>query len=163
MKIAILLSFLIFFSPLFGEIQFHELKTFSEGSDQEIKRNLSHYDGQKVSVKGFLYETKEGKHILSSEPNLKSCCVGASAKVSQQIVVRGEFPPGPWRVPVVVQGVFAVEPLRDKDGKLIQLFKIDHAYVVEDTVEKTPIWSLAIIALLLCASWVIYRKQKYKL
>lgn len=46
---------------------------------------------EEILIRGFPYVTTEGKVILSSEPNMKSCCVGASHKVDSQILLE-EYP-----------------------------------------------------------------------
>lgn len=45
---------------------------------------------EEVEVSGFLYKYQLGTYILSSEPNLKSCCVGVNAKASSQIFCQFE-------------------------------------------------------------------------
>jgi hypothetical protein len=51
--------------------------------------NLSDLDAKlpidEVEVSGFLYNFQPGLYILSSESNLKSCCVGSDLKTSNQI------------------------------------------------------------------------------
>lgn len=42
-------------------------------------------DNQEVVIRGFVYTTDEGHRILSSEPHLKSCCLGSSEKSQSQI------------------------------------------------------------------------------
>lgn len=40
---------------------------------------------EEVEISGFLYKFQPGVYILSSEPNLKNCCIGSDLKTSTQI------------------------------------------------------------------------------
>ena len=33
-------------------------------------------EGELITIRGFLYENEHGELFLSSQPNLKSCCIG---------------------------------------------------------------------------------------
>jgi hypothetical protein len=82
---------------------------------------------QEVIVRGFLYQTKEGGWLLAAVPNLKSCCFAARHCVERQIFVEGDMgQPHPGRV-YSVQGTFVVEPVKDKDNQLLQLYHLKNA------------------------------------
>ncbi len=46
---------------------------------------VQRWNGKRVKIRGFLYSNQKNEWILSSEPNLKSCCVGSKEKAKQQI------------------------------------------------------------------------------
>lgn len=79
-------------------------------------QNISNpeYQNEVIEIRGFLHKMPDGEWVLSSLPNVRSCCTGDT----QQLVVRGEFD-NPSKSKVVM--------LR---GKLIK--KDDH-YELEET------------------------------
>lgn len=52
--------------------------------------DMQSYDGKRVLMRGFLFQNEAG-WILSSEPNLKSCCIGSKEKASQQMSIDGVY------------------------------------------------------------------------
>lgn len=163
--LRLLLFFLLFASPVFSDapqlLTFHELRHLDEKDDHEIAEHLNRYNGREISIKGFLYEEKEGKRLLCCEPDLKSCCLGSAGKVTQQIVVTGDLPQGRLRDPVVIHGVFSVAPVRDVEGRLIQVFKINNATVVQSGVSSLPPHTLLLGALGLAAvGWAGYDRYR---
>jgi len=61
------------------------------------------------TVRGFLYQTQEGSWIVSQEPNLKTCCVGAAHKADSQIEVEGTFPESAINKAVTLKGDWVVQ------------------------------------------------------
>lgn len=59
------------------------IKTFAE-------LNLTELD-QQIAIRGFLYQTADKQWILAADPDLKSCCVGASDKARRQIYLEGKL------------------------------------------------------------------------
>jgi hypothetical protein len=56
---------------------------------------------QEIEVKGFLHQMPEGEWVLSSQPNVRSCCTG---KKHPKVEVKGEIE-NPQKAKVVtVQG-----------------------------------------------------------
>ncbi|MCE2982180.1 MAG: hypothetical protein LW832_01315 [Parachlamydia sp.] len=51
--------------------------------------HLSDYSMEQVEVRGFLYMTPTGQVILASRPDVKSCCLGAPSKLSEQLFLPG--------------------------------------------------------------------------
>lgn len=81
-------------------------------------------EGEKIEIRGFLYQGKNGEWILSGEPNLKSCCVGSMEKRSQQIILHDTFSQEQINKVVHLQGI---------------LHKQDHLYILDEItlIEKT--------------------------
>lgn len=112
--------FLVFacfgFQPLFAEEKpitctFFNLETISSGTSIEIR--------------GFLYEAADTHLILADEPNLKSCCVGSSAKRAKQLHVDGDVHSAVnSSIPVTLQGNLLVDlndpfPLKIQNAKIV--------------------------------------------
>lgn len=49
------------------------------------------FNGKWITIRGFLYLSPTRGWILSSEPNMKSCCVDTDGKRVKQIIVEGDF------------------------------------------------------------------------
>lgn len=155
-KITLLIFFLCF-SCLVGasepkKLSFHQLAGLhdfisKDASIMQLKRELSQFHQQNVMIRGFLYKNADGLFILSSEPHLKSCCVGSTEKISQQI-----FLPNGTEIinsdnAVSVVGQFYVNPEWDENGKLIKLFQINEAQITNEN--PLPITTI-ILSVLMC-------------
>lgn len=62
--------------------------------------------GREVIIRGFLYK-KDGLQILASEPNLKTCCIGAAHKKDNQVVIQNPLPDHPLERTVRIKGRLA--------------------------------------------------------
>lgn len=116
--------------------------------------------GQEVEVRGFVYESKQGKVVLASQPNLKSCCVGSTKKIRNQIVLLGDLPEIPLQRAVTVQGYFVTDPTYGEDDELIGLYYLKNITLLNDFDDVT-IYSLVVfivIILLLIVGVVLYRR-----
>lgn len=60
---------------------------------------------QEVTLRGFLY-SKEDQWVLSSEPNLKTCCIG---KKGVHVLLDKSFNPSQVNTVVTLQGVLTKE------------------------------------------------------
>jgi len=61
------------------------LEHFQKGGT--LSTDLTDAIGKEVSIRGFVYQAKDGHMILSAEPDLKSCCVGGSGKRLEQVAL----------------------------------------------------------------------------
>lgn len=98
-----LISF--FYALLYSQNCFAAV-SFAELQQQEKKFHM-----QTIEIRGFLYVNSDGQMILSSEPDLKSCCQGSLKKRDSQIFIEGNVTPS--LSAVTLQGVFEV----DSDGQ----------------------------------------------
>lgn len=83
-------------------------------------------NGQHVQIRGFAYRTSDDQWILSSDPHLKSCCIGIPAKAAEQVTVRGDFPALPTAQAIVIEGVLTTNP---PDGS--GLYSMSNARIIE--------------------------------
>lgn len=74
-------------------------------SFDELEDKAIGYNNQEVSIRGFLYSNDRQQTILSSRPNLKSCCVGKSAN---DIAIFGDLPEKLPKVAVTLKGHFQI-------------------------------------------------------
>jgi hypothetical protein len=106
-------------------------------------------EGQTLSThSGFLFKTKEGKWVLSQEPNLKTCCIGSKHKASTQIFLEGDFSGIKDNTLIKVKGVLQT----NTDTKILA-----HAEVVKNSQSHTPLYSLGFAGLAL-VSFVLFKK-----
>jgi hypothetical protein len=60
--------------------------------------------GEKLELKGFLFQSNDGAWILSKDPDLKSCCIGSAHKRDSQVTLLGEFSTYSTNKPLQVTG-----------------------------------------------------------
>ena len=126
-----------------------------------LNQKIGKFQGQDVRVRGFLYTNDQGDVVLSSVPNLKTCCVGKSKHVTKQIYLSGLPDAKPSSSAVLVQGRFAFYPRKDGHGKIHRLFEIAGGKVIE---EESP-WLIATVILSAvgfgCAlTCLLYKRKK---
>jgi hypothetical protein len=94
-------------------------------------------EGDVLTLKGFLYRLPSGEWILSSEPGLKSCCLGHPSKLRSQVFLTGDFSPYTSNTLLNVQGTMHTT----SEGK--------HQLAESKVMPKCfPFWSVG--ALLVC-------------
>jgi hypothetical protein len=127
---------------------------------QLLQRQFSDFLNKEVQIRGFLYQSLDSKWILSSEPNLKSCCVGSSKKIAHQIAISGNIPQGILARSVTVIGAFSIHPLWNEEGELTQLYTITNAKVIPES--GWPLTSIAFAGgglFCLIMLWTLLRKK----
>jgi len=67
-------------------------------------------EGDALALKGFLYQANSGEWILSSEPHLKSCCIGSQDKQHIQVHLVGDYSTYSTNQPMTVQGDLRISP-----------------------------------------------------
>ena len=120
------------------------------GGLQAIERiDFQHLDqytsDQEVYLRGFLYATDDAQLILSSEPALKSCCVGSTAKRERQVYVFGAIEAPLHKGSVVdMQGTFVVEKIKGQEGRR---YRLENASFIErDNPSRLWVWILGALA-----------------
>lgn len=145
-------------------LSFRELSGIQESLSQNFSLDDSlaelkdKYDKRPVRIRGFLYRSQDGRWVLASEPNLKSCCVGSEAKAMQQIIVDGRFEKQSLE-PVIVEGVFLVEAV---SGNRKELFKLGNAHIYEERKHGVPYMSLVVFSIVLVGiafGWRFWRTR----
>lgn len=79
-------------------------------------------EGQQISLRGFWYRLSESEGLLSSQPNLKSCCLRSAAKMNQQVVIKNIRREIPLHQIVTLEGTFHISPEYDGKNQLTQLY-----------------------------------------
>lgn len=107
--------------------------------------------GKEIEIRGFLYPNSEGKWILASEPNLRTCCVGNPDKAAQQIQIENLAITDSPSQAVLVRGVFLNE------GKY---YKMDKAEIIPHETEWLLYVATSIIIMILAVYIVAWVKRK---
>lgn len=134
-----------------------------DASIKHLKNNLKGYDQRLVEMRGFLFKSPSNEWILSSEPQLKSCCIGRSDKILKQIFLEGmgEIENSSLKV-VHLQGYFKVNPKWDEQGNLIQLYSIEKVIFIKEKEIDRVQWIL--FAMLIGISFLlVYYIPKMKI
>ncbi len=116
------LFFLVSLIPF--QVHCETIKLSFTDLSQMKESQFSNWNGKVVSVRGFLYQSDEGKWILASTPNLKTCCVGKGTKALSQIQVEGDLETPSAGRAVNLQGTFKVNPKYDQQGHLLGLYEL---------------------------------------
>lgn len=146
-----LLLFLFFmpFSDAFGDNQVFTFQELKQNPDIEV------INGKVVSIRGFLYQSKDSEWILASEPNLKTCCVGSRGKADQQIALIGNFEGVPLQRVITVRGSLHVEKNPSVAGK--QNFSLTN---VEYVSSSSGMWMWIVGFLLIGLAFFMLRKYR---
>lgn len=124
------------------------LRLLLMGGELVTFEDLQGKDRQEVELRGFLYRSPDGRVILANEPNLKTCCVGSSRKISSQLVVKGDFPSNLPSTAVTMQGHLTHSLVRDDEGNLIQSYQLTDARVLTDVASGWRLtWMMLIMGL----------------
>lgn len=146
-------AFLILLCKPLGAVQTLSFGQLAEGQD------CSQWHQQQVEIKGFLYAHMGTKHwILSSEPNLKTCCIASTKKVAEQIFIFGDFENIPNGRAVAIQGTFLIDPRKNTQGELVQLYRLQDATLVSSQNSPWPIWTLMFTGLCLAGIFLSRRR-----
>lgn len=95
-----------------------------------------------VQIKGFLYEQQDGRFILASQPNLKSCCLGKESLIKQQIIVEGHFK----KVSdvVILEGILKMNPRQNEKGEYIQWYILQQPRLIIEEKQSLP-WKSSLL------------------
>jgi hypothetical protein len=126
----------------------------SENSKEE------NFHQKEVYLRGFLFKSEKGQWILSSEPNLKTCCIGSSKKVLSQVLLEGHFQDSFVNEAVTLQGLLLIDPQRDRDGNLVQMYILKNAEITEKNPKTIPWTSLGFIAIGLLVGGLVFKNRK---
>ena len=136
------MALFILFLPLYFAVGAVELSF-------EALKNWRQQDEQ-VQLRGFAYETPGGEWILSSDPHLKSCCIGSVAKADQQVVLHGlSALPGKGKV-VVVEGMLSLH-LERETGR----YTMDNPRIIENASYPWLTLSLGTFFLIAIAGYIL--------
>jgi hypothetical protein len=98
-------------------------------------------EGERLSLKGFLFQAKDGRWILANKPDLKNCCIGSVHEQKTQVALQGDFSRYSAQVPLQVRGIFHMATTG--------------AYALSDTevIQKGgfPIWTAGALVICLMA------------
>jgi hypothetical protein len=87
---------------------------------QTLRTETVYLQGNTIKVRGFLFRGDAGQWVLSSEPNLKSCCVGKESKRDKQILLDGQYEEGMINQVVEVEGRFEnTSPWRIESARVV--------------------------------------------
>lgn len=123
----------------------------------EVDHPLRAYDNQVIQIRGFLYPFTADDSLLAATPHLKSCCMGSSSLLYQQLVLKNfSLASLPQQV-VTVEGIFHIDPIYSSEGKLIQLYTLNDVKPVPTQASPLP---LIILVLLPFVCFSLYKALK---
>jgi hypothetical protein len=149
-KLPYLYFWLLLLSNLF-------ITSFALAALVEPLSNPKQYDQQKIQLRGFLYRSDSNQMVLSSQPGLRTCCVASLYNIDEQIFVKSQQTLEPEKQVVLLEGVFKIDPLQDKDGRYTQYYVLDDAVKIGN---RSFPWLLVtgVIVLLLFAALLLKKK-----
>ncbi|MCH9624961.1 MAG: hypothetical protein S4CHLAM123_01230 [Chlamydiales bacterium] len=98
-------------------------------------------EGRSITLTGFLFQTEESNWILSNEPDLKTCCIGAKHKRESQITLLGNFSNYTEHLPLKVTGTLH----KNEMGS----YALSDANITQNI--SFPYWTVGIVGSLLLA------------
>ena len=91
-----------------------------------------------VQLKGFLFRSASSGWLLSSEPDLKSCCAGSPKKVLKQVSLDGNFDASLINKLVTIKGVFSIDLKKNLEGELIQVYSLKQSVLAAKDEKGIP-------------------------
>ena len=127
----------------------------------EAKESLH---AKEVKIRGFVYQTSDGRVILAGKPDLRTCCVGSVLNVWQQIALDVPAEDIPAGQAVTVEGWLHVNPIYDSQNNLKQVFSLYKTrYIKGNKLSYTMLWLvLAFITAALSLFLIIRRNIKHE-
>lgn len=127
-------------------------------------QDLDHYwdyEGQNMTLRGFIYQTEEGRSILATEPHLKSCCIGNPSLSKPQVELIGHLPNHSSNRAETVQGRLIVTPAS------ATAFQLHDVTLIEPQAEKgicgvCLATVFLLVAVVLAIVWHAVRKAQNK-
>jgi len=86
-------------------------------------------EGDLLTLRGYIYRSKEGHFILSDTPDLKSCCVGVSHKLDTQLKLLADDVHPNMHVPYDVKGRFHFSPKMNESGILVEKYSLSEVSI----------------------------------
>lgn len=117
---------LLTFQQLTGLEELHDRTSASRHLERELRR----FHQKEVTIRGFLSQSTSKQWILSSQPQVQSCCFGRADKVAQQIFLPITFTTIATNQPVTIQGRFLVDPQWDSEGRIHQLYRLEEVILL---------------------------------
>lgn len=132
LRVFFSLIFTVMSAGLFGNP--HTLH-FDDLSAENALENSSLWglSGKVVQLRGFWYPLSSHEGILSSQIDLKSCCLKDPAKIQQQILVEGNVDGFAAGKALTMEGIFKIQPRHNLEGELVQLFVLEQAKVIDQS------------------------------
>jgi hypothetical protein len=118
---------------LFFQTLFFILPVYLASVDFSMLEEPHAFNDQTIEIRGFIYQSEEGKWILAAEPSLKSCCVGVERLLTKQIFLKGTIEKLPSHEALTLQGKFWIQPIVDEQGVLKELY---HLQVDKPIIKK---------------------------
>jgi hypothetical protein len=111
---------------------------------------------QEVIVRGFIYSLNANEWILSSEPNLKTCCIGSPQKMKNQLFFKSVLKNISSNQVVSIQGMLTIKRVWDeKSQSFISRYHLENVKLLEEN-EKNYSWMTGLLAVLI-GTTVFYR------
>lgn len=153
---------LFFYIPFIQAVEplnFKELTELNSYELQNVEIALENYLDKEVQIRGFIYENDAGQFVLSSKPDLESCCQKKEENIPHQIFLDGDGFKSTGGKTVSVQGFFTLQPVKDKEGNLIELYRLKEPKITH--ISNTTSWILlGVFALVLVLLGVTYRRSR---
>lgn len=142
MRRLLFILFCLYFHLLQGAetLTFNKLTDLSSFEPESVRTALSDYLNKEIHIRGFVYQNDRGQYVLSSKPDLASCCQKKQENIPHQIFLEGtEFSSSGGKT-IAVQGFLTLNPVRDVEGRLIELYRLKEPKIL--TINNSTTWSL---------------------
>lgn len=113
--------------------------------------------GRVVRIRGFWYPISSDEGMLAGSPQMKSCCIKAPSKITQQVLVKGSLASTIPQRAVTMEGIFRIDPRYNQEGGMVQYFVLDQAKEIHISGYMILIWIISGCGAL-CFSYLIFKK-----
>ncbi|MEC7839259.1 MAG: hypothetical protein VX777_04375 [Chlamydiota bacterium] len=122
--------------------------------------NLSEHHNKEVLIRGFYYNSSDKRGVISSQPNLKTCCVGSPKQWKYQIFTDHIALSNNSSKAMTFKGELEYSPRYDQEGNKVGLYYLKNASILpEDTQPPLITWIIGIFFIVL-GSIIAFKKRK---
>ena len=137
------------------------LSEVSTGTELINFDNLSEHQNKEVLIRGFYYVSSDKQGVISSKPNLKTCCVGSTKQWKNQIITDHIALTNNSSKAMTFKGELEYSPRYDQKGNKVGLYYLKNASILPEE-SQLPLftWIIGVFFIVLGATIALKKRKQ---